>query len=169
MQKRMQATRKNKLRSVAIVACVLLTSCTSTSVTLPDVATVRLGMPQSAIEQSKSLFFKDVHGCFDDKAQYNGLNDSQGIFVVHCRQDKCVGIEVKYPNGQPKETAMRTLLACAGQDSGSVVERDDQDLRDKDSTQFVEYLYLKNHSRGEVWYAPGETTKVAEINVWSDE
>jgi hypothetical protein len=168
-QVRTITTTTKLLSAASAVACLLVSACGQGPAVqrLSEISAVRLGMAMGVLDQSSNLFFRDPHGCFADKAQYNGLNDSGGVFVVHCRKDRCVGVEVKYPTGASRFAAMQMMLTCAGRTSADIVEHDDEDLRAKDSSESVEYFYLKNDVHGELCYAPDTDKLVRQVNVWS--
>src|SRR4029453_11339957 len=90
---------------------------------------VRIGMPQIAFAQATDLFFFDEHGHFGQKVQYNSKKTGAGgaAYIVHCRNGRCFGVEVKYPqSGIPRQTALKVMDRLLSDTAPVISEHDDE-------------------------------------------
>lgn len=156
--------------AITLFLSAALSSCASTGATAVKTDEVQLGVSEAQLKASTDSFAFAANGHFGDKVQYNSrvADANGGAYAIHCRKGKSFGIEVKYPSsGILASAAKSTLQRLIPTSAGTLVTRNDDDLKRGDCKSAAEFLYYSNRVRAELLYAENSHTRVREINVWS--
>lgn len=144
-------------------------STNSTTAKAVKLSELKLNVSEADLAKSEDFeFFPGGH--FGDKTQYNGRKADEfgGAYAVHCRKGLPFSIEVKYQgDGIPKEAAMKVMQRLLPENSGEVIEHDDEDLQKMDAPQAAEFFYYKAGPRTELLYATDSNKNVVQINIWT--